>query len=283
MKLTLYSPAPPITRLHELNVMFGKRLAEAGIDNEVVAVPLPDSINRLCDLPGEERALRLPIVTIADLVPAIEQTGPDWHAYSRPCPDLKLVASLYDVALGISITSALIDGPKDLAGQRVFAPARPSSVRLLTEALLSDGWGLEGEVELVDSTPLDIGPAIGRGALKATSWNITTLENDGSTTPNVRLGNERFLPVDQETFARLNERLHFKIGSCDLAGTPLLAFRQGIAVWDDTPAQIAETILGILTGGDAGPFFCDAGDLAEWPGLPDENRHPALRSLVGKG
>lgn len=282
MKLTILSPAPPVTRLHEINVAFGDLLATSGLDVEVIPLALPDSINLSRDLPDRERALRLPIVTVADLLPAIEHTGPHWHAYARPSPDLKLVASLYDVAFGISVTSAAIETPGDLAAQAVYAPPRPSSVRLMTEALLEAGWDLGGKVGIVDSTPLDLGPAIGRGALKATSWNITTLEG-GTTTPNLRLRGGRFLPVDDDTLARLNAGLHFRLDTCDLDGTQLLAFRQGIAVWDDTPPDVAAAILDVLTGRAGGPFFSQPADLAGWPGLDDTHRHPALMKLLQSG
>lgn len=279
-KLTIYSPAPASTRLHELNEEFGALLQAAGLDNEVIAVALPDSINHISGLPAEERAFHLPIVTTADLLPAIEQTGPDWHAYNRPCPDLKLAASLYDVAFGVTAVGALVKTPADLKGRTVYAPFRPSSVRLLTEELVNKGWELEGDVEIEDSTPLDLGPLVGRNALKATSWNITTLEDDRNV-PLTRLRNAQFLPVDDEVVARLNERLHFKIGTCTLNDVQLIAFRQGIAVWDDTPAEITETILKVLTSRNEGPFFYDAPTISDWPGLDDTHRHPALLSLVG--
>ncbi|WP_180897909.1 TAXI family TRAP transporter solute-binding subunit [Martelella soudanensis] len=278
MKLTLYSPAPPMTRLHELNLAFGALLAEAGFENEVVALALPDAINRPAAMSAEERRFRLPIVTVADFLPAINATGPDWHGYDRPCPDLKLAASLYDVAFGITAASALIEWPEDLAGKRIFAPPRPSSVRLLTELLVEKGYGLSASAELFDSTPLDIGPAIGRGALKATSWNITTLEN-GKAEPMLRIMNARFLAVDEEARGRINDGLHFEIGGCSVSGVPLLAFRQGIAVWDDTPDDIAAAIVDVLSGQNEGPFFSKYEDLSAWPGLRDEHRHRALLAV----
>ena len=281
-KLTLYSPAPPFTRLHALNVRLGELLEEGGLQAEIIPVALPDSINHISTLPAEERALRLPIVTVADLLPAIQCSGPDWHAYSRACPDLKLLASLYDVAFGMTVRDGVIEHPDDLSEQEIYCPPRPSSVRLLTEALVETGWGLGGRIAYCDAMPTDLGPAVGRGRLKATSWNITTLEGD-CTTPNHRLMNMHFLPVDAKTLARLNTGLHFKIGRCEVDGIPLLAFRQGIAVWDETPPEIAEAILQVLTNRETGPFFSNAEALADWPGLPDTYRHPALLSLVGCG
>lgn len=279
-KLTLYSPAPPFTRLHALNVEFGDLLAKAGLDTEVIPVALPDSINHISALPADERAWRLPIVTIADLVPAIRCSGPDWHAYARACPDLKLLASLYDVAFGVTVRDGVIERPEDLSGHGIYCPPRPSSVRLLSEALVETGWGLAGKASFVDAMPTDLGPAVGRGQLKATSWNITTLEG-ATTTPNNRLMNMHFLPVDAETLDRLNRTLHFEIGRCEVDGVPLLAFRQGIAVWEETPADVAETILQALSSRNEGPFFSTSEALAAWPGLPDQNRHTALLSLVG--
>lgn len=279
-KLTIYSPAPASTRLHELNEEFGALLQAAGLDNEVIAVALPDSINYISGLPEGTRGFHLPIVTIADLVPAIEQTGPDWHAFNRPCPDLKLLAALYDVAFGVTAVGPLVKSPEHLKGRTVYAPFRPSSVRLLTEELVNIGWELEGEVEIEDSTPLDLGPAVGRGALKATSWNITTLEDDQNV-PLTRLRNARFLPVEDETVERLNDKLHFQLGTCTLGDDQLIAFRQGIAVWDDTPDEIARKILNVLSSRNQGPFFTDIDTIAHWPGLDDAHRHSALRAAQG--
>ena len=110
----------------------------------VVAIPLPDSINAITDKRHE-----LPIVTTVDFLPARDGTGPSWHAYHRANKDLKLVCALYEVAFGILVFRK---------GPRIGVPPRPSSVRVLTEALLRDGYGILDEVELVDLRPDEVTP-----------------------------------------------------------------------------------------------------------------------------
>jgi hypothetical protein len=273
MTLTLYSPAPATIRMHALNQVLGERLAGAGISNEVVAVALPDAVNNICDLAAPERALHLPIMTSVDLLPAIRKTGPQWHAYNRANADLRLLASLYDVGFGISVFDPVICTPEDLRGRAVYCPPRPSSVRLMTEALLFDGWGLEGQVELVDCRPPDLVPLIADGTLAATSWNLVTLER--GTTTSLIPAKLRFLPVDGPVLDRMNAAMAAPLGSCLVDGTPVIAFRQGICVWDETPDDMCRDILDAITQGGA-PFFDDPADQKAWPGLSDRHRHPVL-------
>lgn len=271
MTLTLYSPAPATIRMHALNEILSERLSAAGIPNTLVAVALPDAVNGICDLAAKDRALHMPIMTSVDLLPAIQRTGPDWHSYTRANSDLRLLASLYDVGFGISVFDPAIRSPKDLRGREVYCPPRPSSVRLMTEALLFDGWSLKGEVELIDSLPPDLGPSIKEGTLAATSWNLVTLEGDAKT-PLIP-AKSRFLPVDEVTMENMNTAMAAPLGRCFLEGIPLIAFRQGICAWDETPHDLCEKILHVLAEGGA-PFFDDAAIQRNWPGLPDQHLHP---------
>ncbi len=272
MTLTLYSPAPATIRMHALNEVLGKRLLAAGIVNTVEAVALPEAVNDICHLEASERAMRLPIMTAVDLLPAIRQTGPQWHSYTRANDDLRLLASLYDVGFGISVFDPAIQSPQDLKGRAVHCPPRPSSVRLLTEALLFDGWGLKGEVDLIDSRPPDLAPLIADGTLAATSWNLVTLEGD-VTTPLIPAGS-RFLPIDDATLEKMNAAMAAPLGSCRVDDTPVIAFRQGICAWDETPHGLCRKILDVLAEGET-PFFDDPARQADWPGLATEHLHPS--------
>ncbi len=271
MTITIYSPAPATIRMHALNQILGERLLKAGIANEVVAVALPDAVNQICDMEPKQRALHLPIMTSVDLLPAIRRTGPDWHAYTRANSDLRLLASLYDVGFGICVFDPAIQTPDDLRGKAVYCPPRPSSVRLMTEALLFDGWGLKGEVELINSRPPDLAPMIVTGKLAATSWNLVTLEGVESTPliPAV----SRFLPVDGATLERMNAAMAALLGRCQVDGTSVIAFSQGLCVWEETPHDLCQSILDVL-GEGAGPFFDDPARQKKWPGLAKDHLHP---------
>jgi len=272
MTLTLYSPAPASIRMHALNEVLGRRLSAAGIVSKVNAVALPQAVNDICDLEVSKRAMHLPIMTAVDLLPAIRQTGPQWHSYTRANHDLRLLASLYDVGFGISVFDPALQSPQDLKGRAVYCPPRPSSVRLLTEALLFDGWGLEGEVELIDSRPPDLAPLIADGTLVATSWNLVTLEGD-VTTPLIP-AQSRFLPIDDPTLEKMNAAMAAPLGDCFVDDTRLIAFRQGICVWDETPHDLCRKILGVLAGGGM-PFFDDPARQTDWPGLARKHLHPS--------
>jgi hypothetical protein len=211
----VYSPAPLATPLHDLN----RRLFEPHA--RVVAVPLPDSINAIA-----RKSHQLPIVTTVDFLPARDGTGPSWHAYDRANKDLKLVCALYEVAFGI------LEFRK---GPRIGVPPRPSSVRVLTEALLRDGWGILDEVELVDLRPDEVRP----DRVDATSWNLL-LHGSEPLLPGL---SGRWLNVDGDTIAAINEANPFKIEGVAVGGTTLLSFRQGLAAWDDTDENLVLSLL----------------------------------------
>lgn len=277
--LTIYSPAPPATRLHALNVAFGALIAARGVANQVVAMALPDSINAIAHLRPEDRAYHLPIVTPVDFAPARDRTGPPWHAYERASSDLKLLAGLYDVAFGVMALRSGISKPDELQGCRVAAPPRPSSVRLLSEALLFDAFDLKGQVEIVDARPTDLRAMLDAGEIDATTWNITTLESAApvpavpwlSTDPDVH-----WLAVSAADARRLSASHPFVVESCWLNDVSLLSFRQGLAVWDETPHDICAAILDALACDTSGLFWRGVRDWAHWPGGRSDMLHPIL-------
>lgn len=275
---TIYSPAPAATRLHALNEVFGEMLAKGGIDNEVIAVALPDAINQIADLPPDERVVHLPIITPIDLLPAVYKNGVDWHAYERANHDLKFVASLYDVAFGVMAFSAALKIPDDLRGKRIAVPPRPSSVRIYSEALLFDAWGLEGDVELVDMPPPLILDAVKAGDIDATTWNITTLEGSKTVAalPWVAAyDGAHWIAVGDEVAQRINQQHDFVVETMMLGDVKLLSFRQGLAVWRETPDEIVRQIMDILVAAKGGQLYHQLSDLRHWPKLDVDLRHPA--------
>lgn len=280
-RLTLYSPAPPGNPMHRLNEQFGASLAAAMPAPRVVPVALPDSVNRLAPLPADRRARHWPIVTTADFLLARHGRGPAWHAYPRACPDLYFVSRLYDVGVGISVWHDDICGAADLAGLRVAVPPRPSAVRLLAEALLSDGWGLAGKLTLVDMAPGGVAPAIAAGAVDATVWNLVV----PGGAPSGMLGDvlprtARFLPVDADAFDRIHAAHDFRVKPTAPAADrpPLIAFTQAIAAWDESDARTVRAMLDQIAAGTALPGFPTAPEaMRDWPALDEAAIHPAAR------
>jgi hypothetical protein len=252
-QLVIYSPAPPMTPLHEWNLRTFEPHAR------VVAMPLPDSINAIGLLPEAEKRHHLPIVTSVDFLPAREMTGPAWHAYDRPNKDLKLVCALYDVAFGV-----LAFEPGDLKDKKIGVPPRPSSVRVLTEALLRDGWGILDDVELVDLRPTEVNA----DRVHATSWNLLLGTPQGFVPllPNLR---GHWLPVSEDAIAAINRSNPFKIDGIPAAS--LLSFKQGLAAWDCTEDSVVVSLLQSLPGATL-----------DWPSLSKDWVHPAALQFFGE-
>jgi TRAP-type uncharacterized transport system substrate-binding protein len=276
---TVYSPAPPSTPLHRLNLDL--RDAANGVSLNVVALALPDSINTISDRP--DRALHLPIVTTADFKTARAGLGPAWHSYPRPCTDLRFVAKLYDVGLGLQTIDPRITAPQHLRGKRVGAPARPSAVRWLTEALLADGWGIADTVVVVD---LPAGQAIGalkNGEIDATSWNLVMPNDIGFASMLPSPPGARFLEVDDAAIERMTAVNGFALAPISLLRgvPPLLSFAQAVAAWDSTDATLVTALLDSVerNGARFGGLPDTVSAMADWPGLTDDELHPAARAF----
>jgi hypothetical protein len=205
-------------------------------------MPLPDSINAITDKRRE-----LPIVTTVDFLPARDGTGPAWHTYHRANKDLKVVCTLYEVAFGILIFRK---------GPRIGVPPRPSSVRVLTEALLRDGYGILDEVELVDLHPHEVSPE----RVDATSWNLL-LRGRVPLIPNLA---GRWLDVGADAIAAINAANPFKLDCVRVADTTLLSFKQGLAAWDSTEDTVVASLLQRLPEATL-----------DWPALSKSQVHPA--------
>lgn len=269
--LTLYSPAPAGNPLHALNLRVAAAL-DGGVGMsaiDTVPVPLPDSVNRISGLPPLERAWHLPIVTTVDFMPARAGGGPAHHRYERPSPDLLLAAPLYDVGLGIQVLGAKINSPGDLRGKRIGVPPRPSAVRLLTEALLHDGWGILSEVELVPMSGPDAAKAMMAGRLDATSWNLV-VPGPTAHAPILSVPGGRYLPVGQDALDRIHAANGFRTALTRLSGAlpPLLSFAQGVAAWRETPDRVVQA-------------FARRRATFRWPMISPDAVHPAARAWTG--
>ncbi|MEQ8936985.1 MAG: ABC transporter substrate-binding protein, partial [Amphiplicatus sp.] len=248
--LTLYSPAPPTIMLHDHNLELGEALTKCGIENLVVAMALPESVNNAGALKAEDKPYHLPIMTTLDFLPAINRSGPVWHSYDKANDDLKFVSSLYDVAFGVLAFDDDIATSADLIGKRIGAPPRPSAVRLYTEALLRDGWGILDKVEIVDILPPDLPSAIRQGRIDATTWNLLSETAAGfrPMAPALLAEGAQWIVVDEAVADRINEANGFKVELSevdlkalahrterqDTEAVSLLSFRQALAAWDST-------------------------------------------------
>lgn len=278
--LTLYSPAPATNPMHGLNLRFAGALGYAlGTSVAVEAVALPESVNRLAALGRDARAAHWPIVTSADLMPARLGSGPPWHRYDRPSPDLRFLARLYDVGFGIAVPAMRDGGPEQLHGGRIGVPARPSAVRWMAELLLA-AWGLE-DVELVSMPPAQALPALREGSIHATAWNLVIPGGTGLLAPGESF-DLRFLPIDAATLARIDAAAPFTPAHSRI-GKGLLSFTQALTAWDESDADTIVTALDLLAAGLPIPGF--PGDIAamtDWPALDPAMLHPVAVEFYRK-
>lgn len=279
--LTLYSPAAAPNPMWAANVAIAAQLmaCDIGLSVTATAVALPDAINNL-DAVGDKR-FELPIITTVDFETARAGSGPEWHPYPNAHPDLKFAASLYEVGIGMMVFGGDIKTPADLAGKRIAVPRRPSSLRVMLETLLRDGWGVLDDVTLVDMPPSHVIPAIDAGEIDATTWNML-IEREGSLQPMLpplQAMGGRWLSVDTAAIARINARGDVRTEAVSVpvessgASADVLSFRQGLAVWDETPDLAVRNTLSCLAR-TRPPAW-----MADWPALTAGMMHPAARKF----
>ena len=295
-EVVIYSPAPSQIMMHAHNVELGDTLRACGIAKNIRVIPvaLPDSINQINTLDASVKPYHLPIITTLDFKTAIEGNAPDWHGYTEKNPDLRFVASLYDVAFGLFAVRETIQSPADLAGKRIAVPARPSAVRWFTEALLRDGWRILDRVTLIDMVPPEVPAAIARGEVDVVAWNIMS-ETPAGYRPLLPMifsfPGAHWLDIDLTTVEAINSANPFKteqvvIRSDSVIGVSgqrgktaqLLSFRQGLAAWNSTPDELITAIANCMAQADfgfgSGLAFADR--QFSWPHLSPSDVHPAL-------
>ena len=282
----IYAPAPPATPLHGLNMQLLEVLHRSGMVGwSMEPVALPESVNRSTVLPAQERRTTLPIVTTADFALARKGAGPDWHGYDRASTDLLFVSKLYDVGFGFQVTDPAIAGPADLAGKSIAVPARPSAVRMMSEALVEHGWAVDG-VEFVDCSPPQGAQLLAEGKVAALAWNLV-LPRDGVPAPMLPSPpGARFLSIEPSAIARMNAAVGFELGPFVMTdGTPIISFAQALAAWADTPEADVLAMLAAIAdkGGEFDGLPDDVAGMFDWPGLTNEVIHPvAARFRSGK-
>lgn len=226
-----------------------------------------------------------------DFTPARDGNGPAWHRYTRPQPDLTFVSTLYDVGFAIQMfsRSGSVLGPDDVRGKRLGVPARASSVRVMTETLLRDGWGIPNDVTLVDMAPPQVAAARAAGEIDGTSWNRVLPQDGGFGTLLPADSAEEpvtFVPVDQETMDRVNAANDFETGLTSLIpGNPtIVSFAQCLAAWDTTDPRLVTDVLDAIHGEGKSTKGCprDAAGMAAWPPLKRAEVHQAAAAFYDR-
>ena len=294
-QLTLYSPAPPSNHLHRVNVEFGERLQEhTRWSVDVAPIAEPGSLERAAALSADLRPLHLPILVQPNVLPALRGGGPEWHAYA-PHPRLRFLATLYETGVGLLCTHPAIRSRADIKGRRIGVVRRPSSVRVMIEALLRDGWGLIDDVTIVDAPGSSTTALLREGAIDATFMNFVVPTADGSgrlLAAAEAYAGSRWLNIDADVIARMNAANSFQadlitLPNCgfevldgrDDGHVAQLNFRQALMAWDDTPAEVVQSIMECIAG-DA-PSAASLARRAFMPGLRAEEMHEGARAFFG--
>lgn len=276
--LSIYSPAAPPNKMWSLNESVGAMLQECGVAPEVTSIPaaLPNMVLDIKQL--ESVANHLPIMTTVDFYPAREGTGPEWHAYPDANPDMKFVAALYDVGVGFQVFDEAIKKPEDLRGAAIGVPRRPSSPRVLVEAILGDAWGVLDDVTLVDMPPNKVGEAIANGTISATSWNML-IQTPGGYRPMLGDLPGHWLSLSDEDIEKVHAASDIRIAPTVIEGPDSVrnaSFKQGLVAWSSTPDAVVTGILECLSK------RADPAVLVDWPGLEPGDLHPAAANFYAQ-
>lgn len=289
--LRIYSPAAPPSPMveHNQNLAAALNRCKIGPVAEIVPRALPDAINVLANVGEDDRANDWQIVTSVDYLPATTGTGPDWHSYDRANTDLLFISALYDVGFGLLAFSPEIRVPEDLRGKRIAVPKRPSSLRVLVEAQLRDGWGILDDVELIDLPPPVVALAVKVGKVDATFWNMMLESPDGFAPMIPSLSKTgHWIGVDDRALAAINAANDFSVDTVAIdgdAGAQLLSLRQGLAAWASSDTKTIDRVLNCITANvGAGPGLpATRAEMQRWPGLTEGLMHPSARALYATG
>ena len=125
--------------------------------------PLPERLNIFAYRPREQRNGAFIHVSSVDQKMAMEKKGPFWHAYVADFPDLRFVGSTVRIAQGLVTLDKHIKTAKALVGKRIGLVMRPSSLRVLQEAVLINSWGIYDQITVKEYPPGNMSGALDRG------------------------------------------------------------------------------------------------------------------------
>ena len=98
---------------------------------------------------------------------AMERKGPSWHAYAASFSDLRFVGATVRLAHGLLTLDREINSVQDLVGKRIGLVMRPSSLRVLQEALLAGVWDIYDQIIVKEYPPGEMSNALEQGEVDA--------------------------------------------------------------------------------------------------------------------
>ncbi len=272
-QLTLYSSAAPSDPMWGKSVAVAAKL-DAGMPAGEAAEPLPDSV-RPIGAKGDS-ALDLPIATTCDFNRTRKGDRQEWQDYATGHADLTFVAALYDVGIGITASGPFLETPSDLDGRTIAVPARLSSLRVMVETMLHDGYGIAlDETTLIDLPPGQVQTAAANGEIDTTNWNMI-IELFGTTRPMPPMLKGHWLSVDGSQIGRMNAHGDATAGILPVVGSSaeILSCRKALTAWNSTPDEIVLAMLERLETGSSPE------KMPRWPGPTSDRLHDGARDFV---
>ncbi|MBW1802405.1 MAG: ABC transporter substrate-binding protein [Deltaproteobacteria bacterium] len=260
------------------------------------AVPAPDHIKKIDQLPSDLKKHSLPIVPSTDFIPARLGKGPEWHGYPRAHENLRFVACTGVVAFGAATYDPDIREPTDLIGKKIGVTPRPSSLRIMVEGILRDGWGIGEQVELVDVAPPRVKEMLLKGDIDATFWVQVWEVLDGFQCLDIGVIEARdthWVSISLEDIERINQNNSWKTHRILVPGGsatgPKLAppvdvgmagFSTAICAWDCTEEEVVYELIRFLD--EKSELWSDHTNgcpmslarMSRFPGLSDDMVHP---------
>lgn len=177
--LDIFTPAPQGTYAFIVDTALVEILNRysPGITASWQAIAAPDHIHRISLWPDYRKKYALPIVPSTDFIPARKGKGPDWHPYPNAHTDLKYVACLGFFAFGIATYQKELNSMEQLHNKVIGGTARPSSLRILQEAIAFDTSEFSKPI-IKDVNPSEVKQALEKGEIDATFWfqNFPTIK-----------------------------------------------------------------------------------------------------------
>jgi len=277
-------------------------------------LPLPVSVNKIDEMPAEERKYSFAaFLPVTDFLLARAGGGPEKHKYAREYTDLLFVGNVTNGGWTfLTRDPELAADPRKLAG-KVVGVINPPEARawgspdLLAYSILKDAWGIYDEVDLVKVSLPEVGGMFDAELIDAAFWGMANNMSGRYTIPPPFYGTFQdnqyyWIPLTQADVDKINAANTWKIslltvpkGSIEIPGPPaktvnppedvtMCDFGGAFTAWEDTEEDVVyEMLRFIVANADKIKeanlrMQVDPEKMAQWAGLTKDMVHPgALR------
>jgi TRAP-type uncharacterized transport system substrate-binding protein len=263
-------------------------------------MPLPESVHAIDGMPPERKRHAFPgFMSNMDLPMARHGVV---TRYNRKFTDMKFLCTVRVTGRGFLTYNPEIKTPKDLIGKRIAVAPPTSSMRVMSNTILRDAWGILDQVELKVHDLTSLKEALLGGeidvAFEAQAWE----GGDGrwSTTSSVMelIGEKQtyWLNISQEDADKVDQKNVWQLlrvampkGSLPGRNNPpegvaIPAYVSTMVAWDTTEEEVAYELVKFLAGNAEAwsertnmPMSLDR--FLQFPGLTEDMVHPGALSF----